>query len=371
MSTLKNIKVTHITSAHPRYDTRIYHKQCRSLANKYNVSLIVADGNGDEQKDRIDIYDVGKRNGRWNRFIKTTDNALKKALLLDADIYHLHDPELIPIGIKLKKLGKKVIFDAHEDLPKQMLSKPYLNSTIKRIASICIARFEQFTCKKFDAIVTATPYIREKFLTVNSNTVDINNFPIIAELENTCSYSDKKNAICYIGYISKVRGIKEMVKAMELTDDSCKLNLAGTFNDTAIELEVKTLEGWKCVNELGFLDRTAIKDVLCSSKAGLVTLHPIANYVDALPVKMFEYMLSGLPVICSDFPLLRSIVDTTECGICVNPLDPREIANAIQYILEHPKEAELMGEHGKQAVLTRYNWTNEEKKLFKLYEELT
>ncbi len=364
-----NLKIVHLTSAHPRYDTRIFYKQCISLSKRHNVSLIVADNNGDEINKHIHIYDVGKLQGRWNRFIKTTDKIFQKAVILNADIYHLHDPELILIGLKLKKLGKKVIFDAHEDLPKQMLSKPYLNTITKNIASFFITYLEKYTCKKFDAIVTATPYIRDKFLTINSNTIDINNFPIISELENTCKYSNKKNEICYIGYISKVRGIKEMVQAMDYVDN-CKLNLAGTFNDTSIESEVKALKGWEHVNELGFLDRNAIKDVLCNSKAGLVTLHPIENYLDALPVKMFEYMLAGVPVICSDFPLLKKIIDEAKCGICVNPLDPKEIADAIEYVLTHPKEAATMGENGKQAVLTHYNWANEEAKLFKLYEEL-
>jgi len=365
------IKISHLTSAHPRYDVRIFVKMCCSLARieRYDVSLIVADGLGDETQHGVSIYDVGKLNGRWNRFIKSTSQVFEKALLIDADIYHLHDPELIPIGLKLKKLGKKVIFDAHEDLPKQMLSKPYLNRITKKLASVGITLFEQFTCKKFDAMVTATPYIREKFLSINANTVDINNFPIVTELENSCNYSDKKDEVCYIGYISKVRGIKEMVQALEFTD-TCRLNLAGTFNDATIEAEVKSLPGWSRVNEMGFLDRDAIKELLCHSKVGLVTLHPTLNYIDALPVKMFEYMLAGIPVICSNFPLLQQIVAESQCGICVNPLNPKEIADAIEYLLTHPHEAETMGENGKQAVLTQYNWAKEEAKLFQLYKEL-
>ncbi len=364
------IKISHLTSAHPRYDVRIFVKMCSSLASMaaYDVSLIVADGLGDEEQNGVSIYDVGKLNGRWNRFMKSTSQVYDKAVRIDADIYHLHDPELIPIGLKLKKLGKKVIFDAHEDLPKQMLSKPYLNRITKKIASFIVTFLEQYTCKKFDAIVTATPYIKAKFLPINSNTIDINNFPIVSELENRGSYSNKKDEVCYIGYISKVRGIKEMVQALELTD-TCRLNLAGTFNDAAIEAEVKSLQGWSRVNVLGFLDRQAIKALLARSKVGLVTLHPTLNYIDALPVKMFEYMLAGIPVICSNFPLLEKIVAESQCGLCVNPLNPKEIADAIAYLLTHPDEAEKMGENGKQAVLTRYNWAHEEAKLFQLYKE--
>lgn len=128
--------IAHLTSAHSRTDTSIFIKQCRSLAAKgYDVSLLVADNMGDEYKDGVKIVDVGRQPGRLNRMFKTTRRVFKKAVELDADIYHLHDPELIPIGLKLKRLGKKVIFDAHEDLPRQLLSKPYLGPMSARVLS--------------------------------------------------------------------------------------------------------------------------------------------------------------------------------------------------------------------------------------------
>jgi glycosyltransferase involved in cell wall biosynthesis len=369
----KSIKVTHLTSVHPRYDTRIYIKMCVSLAkNKdFNVGLIVADGKGDELKNNVSIYDVGARTGgRLSRMTKTVKRVFSKAKELDADIYHLHDPELIPIGIKLKKLGKKVIFDAHEDLPKQLLGKPYLNKPIKIILSKGLEIYEKLICKKFDYIVTATPHIRDKFLKINKNTVDINNFPILGELSNTISWAEKKNEVCYVGGISKIRGIKEIIKALELTDN-IKLNLAGSFSEADIEKEVKNYKGWQNVIELGFLDRKAVNNTMAKSKAGMVTLHPIINYIDALPVKMFEYMAAGLPIIASNIPLWKEIVEGNNCGICVNPLEPKEITDSINYIIAHPKEAEKMGKNGKKAVIEKYNWDIEEKKLFDVYERLS
>lgn len=369
---MQMIKITHLTSAHPRYDTRIFIKECESLAKveDYNVSLIVADGLGDEEKNGVHIIDVAKLKGRINRIFKTTKNVLDKAIELDSDIYHLHDPELIPIGIKLKKIGKKVIFDAHEDVPKQILGKPYLNKSMLKVISKIFAWYENYACKKFDTIITATPYIKEKFLTINQNTQDINNFPILDELSNETSWSDRKDEVCYIGGIAKIRGIKELVKAMEFTEN-IKLNLAGNFIEKEVEEEVKNYLGWQNVNELGFLNREGVAKVLKNSKAGLVTLYPISNYQDALPVKMFEYMIAGIPVISSDIRLWKEIIDNSGCGICVDPFNPREIADAITYIINYPKEAEQMGKNGKKAVLDRYNWSIEEKKLFSIYERLT
>jgi glycosyltransferase involved in cell wall biosynthesis len=106
------------------------------------------------------------------------------------------------------------------------------------------------------------------------------------------------------------------------------------------------------------------------SKAGIVTFHPLPNHIDAQPNKMFEYMSAGLPIITSNFPLWKEIVEGNSCGICVNPLDPEEIGKAIEYIISHSNEAEKMGQNGKKAVLEKYNWQVEEKKLFEVYEEL-
>ncbi len=366
---LKNITICHLTSAHPRYDTRIFIKECKSLSKYYEVNLVVADGKKNEIKNGINIYDVGKLDGRLNRIFKTTKTVFKKAIELNCNIYHLHDPELIPIGLKLKKLGKKVIFDAHEDLPKQLLGKSYLNKPFLKILSKAFGVFEKYACKKLDYIVTATPFIRDKFLKININSIDINNYPILSELSNKNSWSARKNEVCYIGNISKIRGVKEMVKAMEYTNN-IRLNLGGWFSEKDIEIMVKNLKGWAKVNDIGFLNRDGVAKVLANSKAGLVTLHPMINYQDALPVKMFEYMSAGLPVIASNFSLWETIIEGNNCGICVNPFDPKEIAKAIEYVMENPKEAEKMGKNGRRAVEEKYNWTKEENKLLEIYNQL-
>jgi glycosyltransferase involved in cell wall biosynthesis len=367
---MKN-KIVHLTSAHPRYDTRIFLKMCTSLAGKgYQVSFVVADGKLDEYKSGVNIFDVGPSiGGRMQRMTKTVKRVYQKAKELDADIYHLHDPELIPIGVKLKKLGKNVIFDAHEDLPKQLRSKPYLNTFGRTILPIIFEWYEKYTCCKFDAVIAATPCITDKFSSINPLSVNINNYPILGELANSTNWDDKNNEVCYLGGIAEIRGIKEVVKSLSFALNA-KLNLAGRFSEASVEKEIKTWVEWGHVNELGFLGRKEVSEVLASSKAGLVTFHDVPNHVDAQPNKMFEYMSAGLPIITSNFPMWKEVVEGNHCGICIDPKSPSQIGEAINYILANPKEAKEMAENGIKAVNTKYNWSVEESKLFKLYQGL-
>ena len=362
-------KIAHLSSAHTRYDTRIFLKMCSSLATikSHEVYLVIADGKSNEVKNGVSIIDVGvKIGGRISRMTKTVSKIFEIAKELDCDVYHLHDPELLTIGIKLKKLGKIVIFDSHEDVGKDILSKDWIPLLLRKTIAMMYNKYESYVCKQLDYIVTATPFIRDKFLKINQKSQNINNFPILGELSNDTNWEDKKDEVCYVGGIAKIRGIREIVKAMAFTP-LAKLNLAGTFSEKEIETEVKSYESWSKVNELGFLGREEVAEVMSQSKAGLVTLHPIINYLDALPVKMFEYMASGLPVISSNIELWKEIVEGNSCGICVDPLNPQEIADAINYILTHPKEAQQMGQNGQETVLAKYNWGVEEKKLFEVY----
>jgi glycosyltransferase involved in cell wall biosynthesis len=365
-------RIVHLTSAHPRNDTRIFIKQCRTLAaHGYDVTLVVADDKGDAHIDGVAIADVGRLSGRLNRIIKTTRRVFDKAVALDADIYQLHDPELLPIGLALKRRGKKVIFDSHEDVPRQLLSKPYLGPLSGRVLSAAFSLVQRYTCSRFDGIITATPFIRETFLSVHQSTVDVNNFPMVGELDAALPWAEKQAEICYVGGIAEIRGIRELVHAGQFLRTAARLNLVGQFSAPALEAQVRAHPGWARVNQLGFLDRAAVRDVMQRSVAGVVTFHPLPNHLDSLPTKMFEYMSSGIPVIASDFPLWRTIIEGNQCGLCVDPLDPKAIAAAIDYLVKNPDVARSMGENGRRAVLTKYNWSVQAKKLTDFYGDIS
>jgi glycosyltransferase involved in cell wall biosynthesis len=367
MSVLKN-KICHLTSVHPRNDTRIFYKECKSLSKSYQVSLIVADGKEDKTITDIDIYDVGKPKNRIDRMLNITQKVYQKALSIDADIYHFHDPELIPIGLKLKKKGKKVIYDIHEDYPRQNLSKDYIPKPLRRIIFNCLETYENYAAKIFDALITATPFINNRFFKLNKISLNINNYPIIDEFNIDLRWEDKKQEVCYIGGIAKIRGIIEIIDSMEYINGN--LNLAGKFETTQIRKEVIIKKGWEKVKEYGFVNRDKVHEILSNSILGLAIFHPEENHINSQPNKIFEYMSSKIPVVASNFPLWKEIIEKNNCGICVNPLKPKEIANAVNYLLSNPDIAQEMGKNGRIAVEKKYNWDIEIKKLLKLYNIL-
>lgn len=347
-------------------------KECLSLAKAgYRVYVVVADGLGDAERSGVTILDAGLVNrGRLRRMVFTTRRVLQRALDTQATVFHLHDPELMPAALRLKRHGFTVIFDAHEDLPVQIRNKTYLRFGTRTVLAGVMKLYQRYVCRRIDAVVTATPYIRDTFVPVNPATIDVNNFPILEEFPVT-SRTFAEPYVCYVGGLSIVRGIQELVSSLTLVTRPIRLKIAGNFFDVQLQERLQKNDGWAAVDHLGWVDRAGIRQILSGAVAGIVTLHPVPNYLQSLPVKMFEYMAAGIPVIASDFPLWREIVDTYRCGLLVDPHDPGAIARAIDALVEDPELARTMGENGHRAAEERYNWSREEEKLLRLYETLT
>jgi glycosyltransferase involved in cell wall biosynthesis len=236
-------------------------------------------------------------------------------------------------------------------------------------------RVENVACRLFSALVAATPAIAGRLRTFNGNTVVVQNFALLDEVFRTVgpSWDQRSLSVAYVGGITENRGIREMVEAMGLLPQTCPadLKLAGSFSPAELRDRMVQLRGWERVEELGILDRGGVARLLMQVRAGLVVLGPEPRYEVAYPVKMFEYMSAGIPVIASDFPLWRQIIEGAGCGLLVDPIDPKAIAHAIEYLLTHPQEAEAMGRRGREAVAAKYNWDREEKKLLELYAAMS
>lgn len=371
-SACKSIKICQLTSAHPADDIRILHKFSRTLTNAgFDVVLIVSHEQC-EVVNQIRIRALPKPRNRWERLLSTGWKLYRAALAEQAALYHFHDPELIGLGLLLKLRGKRVIYDVHEDLPRQMLNKYWVPVFLRRLLGRLAGCIEALGARFFDGITAATPLIARRFPAKKTETVQ--NFPLSGELlpQGAEPYAARERLAVYVGNIADVRGAKEMVEAVGRLegDDGARLLLAGNFVPSGYEKELSLQAGWERICFLGWQDRRGVKEALSAARVGLVLLHPLPNYLESYPIKLFEYMSAGLPVIASDFPLWRGIIEEEGCGLLVDPFSPGAIAASIRQILDKPGEAEAMGRRGREAVLQRYNWENESKKLLALYSRI-
>lgn len=363
-------RVAHLSTAHGRRDIRVHLKQCNSLAvHGYDVHYIVADGLGEERIDGVQVHDIGRPSSRISRMIWFPWRMLAAAWKIKARVYHFHDPELLLVALFLRNGGARVIYDSHEDVPRSILSRSWIHASIRKRLSTTFELFENFVSRRMSAVVGATPHITARFARLNSRAVAINNYPLLNEIGSVTDKCGPSRNICYLGGISGVRGIEEMLRALSHVD--ARLVLAGPFETVALEKAVRLSPTWHKVDYRGTVSRAEVRDILAKSQAGLVLFHPEPNHVDAQPNKMFEYMASGTPLIASDFPLWREIVLGNKCGFCVDPMDPIAIAKAIDFMIQHPQQARQMGENGRRAVLERYTWAREETRLLALYKAIS
>ncbi|HZF79381.1 MAG TPA: glycosyltransferase [Rubrivivax sp.] len=364
-------RVVHVTTVHPRDDIRIFRKECVSLARAgYDVVQVVGDGRGAAQVDGVRIVDIGARpSGRLARMRQQPRAALAAVRALKPALVHLHDPELLPVGVALASQGVPVIYDAHEDVPRQILTKQWIAAPLRRPLAALFEAYENRQVRKLAAVAAATPHIARRFAGVAPRSVNVGNYPFLDELAPPGQTISRQRCVCYVGGLMRTRGLLQMVRALPHSH-GVELLLCGRFEDDAFEAELRSEPGWAQVRYFGQVGRDRVRDVMAQSCAGLVTLLPMPSYIDALPIKMFEYMSAGLPVIASDFALWRGIVDQAGCGICVDPADPPAIAEAINCYADDPELVEAHGRAGRAAVLSTFNWPVAERELLALYGEL-
>jgi len=366
------VRVAHLTSAHSRNDVRIFLKECRSLAAAgFEVFLIVADGQGPALLDGVHIIDVGaKSGGRTNRALLTAARVFAAARQLRADIYHFHDPELLPWGLLLRFSGATVVYDAHEHVPHDILTKHYLPlpAAMLRPLSFIVGRCERLAARGMNAVVAATPEILERFSKLPALSAGIYNFPLTEELLQSGSWDSRPLQACYIGGISVNRGVREVVAAAARC--RTRIVLAGPLWDGLTAEQAHALAGWEHVSYLGVIARQQVADLMGRSRVGIVTFLPVINHVQALPNKLFEYMSAGIPVVASNFPLWRQIVTETGSGLCVDPRDPDAIAAAIDRLTGDAPFGAACGRNGARAVAGEFNWSTQASRLVRLYQNL-
>lgn len=367
-------RVAHLTSVHSANDGRIAQKECATLAAAGYAVVVVAPGGAPQLPPQVRHHAVPMPRNRLERFTKTIWQVFAAAIAERADVYHFHDPELIPVGIALRAMGSRVIFDVHEDVPLDIRTKPWIPFFLRPAVSTVASWILRVAQRSFTAIVPATPSIAQSFS--HPLTIVVRNYPRIGELTTpqiATPFSSRSSTAIYMGSITQLRGIEQMVRAMAEPEmpSEARLLLAGEFEDEALRLRVEELRGWAKVEPLGQLSRQALAKAMAEARIGLLLLLPAPNHDHAMPTKFFEYMEAGLPVIASKFLVAyRGIVDEHDCGILVDPRDPAEIAAAMRRLFAAPTEAQTMGQRGRAALMGRYEWNIEANNLLRLYREI-
>ena len=359
-------KICHMTSVHKRYDVRIFQKECITLRKLgYEVHLVVSDAEPDEIVNDIYIHSTGYLpKNRFERMTGAAKEVYKLAKSLNAEIYHFHDPELMGFGVKLSKQGKKVIFDSHEHTIVQIYSKRYL--IFPKAVSKLFELYQKRVIRQIAEIITPTPQLVDLFKTINENAFLVTNYP---KLEESMAGIKKKRQICFTGGCDSQWMLENIAIAVSELD--CEIIIAGSGNEEYINAIIK--KGRGKVKYVGQLGKEDVYRLQSESLAGMAVNYGIQTIKEGGTLgntKMFEYMMNGSPIICTDFPLWKMVVEKDDCGICVDANSVEEIRKAIKYFLDCPDESIRMGENARAAVEREYNWDTQVENLAQAYRTL-
>jgi len=374
---MNNIKVCHVISGYYRNDPRIFQRQCKSLKEAgFLVSILTNDDFPDENLEGTPIYATGNYwSNRIRVLLLAKNQFFKRALEIDADIYQMHSPELLSLGLALKKVGKMVVYDAHEDLPRHIIEKDWLPRIVRKPLSLIVEKYMNHILRRYHAIISPHSHVVDTLKEINPNTILITNFAKVLPSNDISlnEYLQRHKIICYSGTVYLHSNQVSIFDALnEFTDVT--YSIAGYFAPEYLEL----LSKHPSFNKLSYIGRinwADLSEFYKKARIGIVVIDYKMNLGGKRGTyavnKIFEYMEAALPIICSDYELWKEIVDEFKCGFYVEPGNVVQIREAIAYLINNPEKAYQMGQNGRKAILEEYNWANEEKKYVKLFNSFS
>ncbi len=365
-------KVVHISTVHPRRDTRIFYRECVSLSKKgYQVILIVADGLGKENFEEVNIIDIGKSKNRIENFVSGYLKILKILNELKPDLVHFHDAELMIVGKAIQRKGIPVFYDIHENVAAQILDKAHMSRYLRKPFHYIYRIVEKLVINSFHLILAEESY-KSIYLSKGKSITVVLNLPEEDSFAQFINEKRTENGIFYIGGISNERGLDVIIKALHILKKR-KVNFfmhyvgAITENDL-LKINIKEIkENIKFYGRMDLIEGYALSK---KCKVGLAVLKPIKNYVKSYPTKIFEYMSIKLPVITSNFELYKNVVEKYKSGYCIDPISSEELADKIEILLKDENLVKRMGENGKKVITEKFNSKSEELKLYEIYEDV-
>jgi glycosyltransferase involved in cell wall biosynthesis len=372
---MQEINIVHFTSGHLAKDVRIFQRECTALVEEgYNVTLIVRHP-VDECVNGIEIKGVKPVHpSRLQRLMLIPLSILIAAIKTEANIYHFHDTTLIPIGLVLSLMGRKVVYDIHENFPLQVLGANWIPKLFRKVLSTFFEFIELSAAKYFSAVVCAEENIAERFRNYSKEIVVLRNYPLVSDF----FVKGKQREVAIPPYIVNFGGLapgrvaKEIVTAIGMLSSTIdfRVLIGGGVDSAEYQNEISQLFGWKRVRYLGKIYRNEMIEIMSKATAALVLYSTNPNNFDLRSNRFYESLAAGLPVITSNFPKWQEVVEKNNIGICVDPSNPKQIATAIEFFLYNPELAKKMGEEANNIAVAQYDWNSEKHNLLKLYQNI-
>ena len=389
------IKIAHLTSHHSILDNRIFNRECRSLAAAGYDVVLVAQHDHDEIREGIHICAVPRYRSRLERVTLTALRVFRRAWQERPAVFHFHDPELIPWGLLLRLLGKRVIYDVHEDFSQAAAVRSWLPSLVRRVVA-GFSHLMDWLAYKVMWIVIAERYYERRFpgATPVLNYPDLDRSVELQAIERLPALRPERIRLLYVGSLTTSRGaLLHAELASRLS--GCEIVMCGYCSSTVAE-GIRTRSGdatlgfiapdgsirWekrseRPVHEVSTVilegvdffvpPKSMIKHFRQAWTAGIAVFPYTEHYYEKELTKFFEYMAAGLPVVCSNFPTWRALVEGRGAGITVDPADWDAIIGAIRHLHENPDKAIGMGLAGRRAVQEQFNWQSQADNLVDLY----
>lgn len=382
---LSGMKVC-VLSTIPISTSRIVNRQCRAMAQAGATVTLISPNPSESVDGRFTMRHFACRNDALGKLL-SSPAVLRPALAEDADIYHVHTFQLVPIAVVLKTVfGKRVVYDMFEDFPSMVLTRQWRPNWLRQLVSRAVHLTEQVACRSLDAVITADPSVLRQYLpakrpTLRKKRMVFYNFPSLDVFFRHASsgkaVSTKRYDIVYSGGMSERTGVFVLLDAVaKLAKQGIRPRvLMFGYSDTpefrnqflahAAEKGIAD-----CFEMLGRLPHEQVPVFLSQARVGVVPLQAIPKFLKNIPTKVFEYWACGLPIVASDLPPIRPFFRDGQYGYIVDPASSDQFADALKKLLENPVRAERMGEQARQAVLTRFNVLPEQRKLIRLYRQI-
>lgn len=370
------MNVTIFTSAHRPDDKRVFQRHARYLVEKgVDVILIAPGPEGRRMESGVQIVGLGPHVGYGGRLLRLR-KIFRLARETNAEVYHFHDPDLLPVGVGLKRsTGRPVVYDCHENYRLAALSSRGLPGWLAPLASQAVDRVERTLARQMSAVVSPHPQrLRELVGRSGVPALQVPNSPR-SSYGGPTPPSEKAHPpeVVYIGLLSRERGADLILEAARRIPEvyfRLHVDLGGPEQLAEYQEKVQRM-GLANVQAEGYVPYDQVAAILSRATVGLLPwLVTPQHLYAAQPTKLFEYMAMGLPIVAADLPITREIVGESGAGILHTPGDAEDLARKIRLLVGSPGERASMSVRGRSSFQERYNFDAVGEQLLDLYARL-